>query len=186
MELIGPYLAACILLVAAGVAKVVRPMDTARAVTAVVPVPLRASRALVRAGALVEAVLGAVALVHPSPAAAGLVAASYLGFAGFVSLARARGGPRATCGCFGTPDTPATRTHVVVTLGLAASATVVVVVAGLSGWLPTLLAGQPWRGVPLVLLGLLCAWLAYLTMGRLAELGAARRALGITRHGAVA
>ena len=184
MELIGPYLAACVLLMAAGVAKVVRPMDTARAVTAVVAVPVRASRALVRVGALGEAVLGAVALAHPSPAAASLVAASYLGFAGFVSLARARGGPLATCGCFGTPDTPATRTHVVVTLGCAASA-IVLAASGLSGWITPLVAGQPWRGVPLVLLGLLCAWLAFLAMGRLAELGAARRKLGITRAGAM-
>jgi hypothetical protein len=181
----GPYLAACVLLLAAGVGKVVRPMDTARAVADVLPVPLRAARPVVRAGAAAEALLGAAALAHPSPVAAGLVAASYAGFAGFVTLARARGGPLATCGCFGTPDTPATRTHVVVTLAFAVSAAVVTA-SGLSGWLPTLLAGQPWHGVPLVLLGLLCAWLAYLAMGRLAELGAARRLLGITRGGAVA
>jgi len=181
----GPFLAACALLLVAGVAKLVRPMDTARALVTVVPVPLRAGRALVRTGASAEAVLGAVALAHPSPLAASLVAVSYLGFAGFVTLARARGGPLATCGCFGNPDTPATRTHVVVTLAFAASA-VVVAVSGLSDWLPTLLAGQPWHGVPLALLGLLCAWLAALTMGRLAELGAARHRLGIARGGAAA
>jgi len=185
MELIGPYLAACVLLLVAGVAKVARPMDTARALVAVVPMPLRAGRALVRTGAAAEAVLGAVALAHPSPPAAGLVALSYLGFAGFVTLARARGGPLASCGCFGTPDTPATRTHVVVTLALAASAGVVAA-SGLSGWLPTSLAHQPWHGVPVALLGLLCAWLASLAMGRLAELGAARHLLGITRGGAAA
>jgi hypothetical protein len=181
----GPYLAACTLLLVAGVTKVARPMDTARAVVAVVPLPLRAGRALVRVGAAAEAVLGAVALAHPSPPVAGLVALSYLGFAAFVALARARGGPLATCGCFGTPDTPATRTHIVVTVAFAASAAVVAA-SGLSGWLPTLLAGQPWHGVPLALLGLLCAWMAYLAMGRLAEVGAARRLLGIARGGAAA
>lgn len=180
MELIGPYLAGCVLLLIAGITKVVRPMDTARAVVAVVPMPLRAGRGLVRAGAAAEAVLGAMALAHPSPPAAALVALSYLGFAGFVTLARARGGPLASCGCFGTPDTPATRTHVVVTLAFAGSAAVVAA-SGTSAWLPTLLAHQPWHGAPVVLLGLLCAWLAYLAMGRLAELGAARRQLGITR-----
>ena len=113
------------------------------------------------------------------------MALSYVGFAGFVTLARARGGPLASCGCFGTPDTPATRTHVIVTLAFAASAGVVAA-SGLSAWLSTLLAGQPWHGVPLALLGLLCAWLASLTMGRLAELGAVRRRLGIARGGAVA
>jgi hypothetical protein len=181
----GPYLAACVLLLVAGVAKVFRPMDTARAVVAVVPVPLRAARALVRVGAAAEAALGAVALARPSPVAAVLVVLSYLGFAGFVALARTRGGPLATCGCFGTPDTPATRTHVIVTLAFAASAAGVAA-SGLSGWLPTLLTRQPWHGVPLATLGLLCAWLAYLAMGRLAEVGAARRLLGITRGGVVA
>ena len=52
MELIGPYLAGCLLLAVAGVAKAFRPLDTARAVAAVVPLPLAAVRSLVRAGAL--------------------------------------------------------------------------------------------------------------------------------------
>jgi uncharacterized protein YjeT (DUF2065 family) len=180
MELIGPYLAACLLLVAAGAAKVARPDDTARAVTAVVSMPLRRLRAVVRVGAAAEAALGAIALVFPSPVTAGLVAASYLGFAGFVALARARGGPLATCGCFSTPDTPATRTHVALTLGFAVSAAGVA--AGVSaGWITHVLGDEPWRGVPVALLGVLCAWLAYLAMTRLATLGATRRALGIAR-----
>ncbi len=180
MELIGPYLAACLLLVVAGASKVVAPMDTARAVTGVLPLPLRATRVLVRLGALVELVLGLVALARPSPLAAGLVAASYVGFAAFVVLVRARGGPLATCGCFGTPDTPATRTHVAVTLGLGVSAAAVSASVS-SGWITGILAGSPWRGVPVLLLSALCAWLAYLAMARLAELGAVRRLLGITR-----
>jgi hypothetical protein len=180
MELIGPYLAACLLLVAAGAAKVARPDDTARAVGSVVRLPLRPLRTLVRAGAAAEAALGLVALLRPAPVTAGLVAASYLGFAGFVAVARATGGPLATCGCFSTPDTPATRTHVAVTLGFAVSAAVVA--AGVpAGWITHVLADQPWRGVPVVLLAVLCAWLAYLAMTRLALVGAARRTLGIAR-----
>jgi len=111
---------------------------------------------------------------------AGLVAASYLAFAGFVTVVLTRGGPLASCGCFGTPDTPATRLHVVVDLALAVSAATVAGTVPAQG-LGTLLAAQPWHGVPLVLASLLGAWLAYLTLGRLAEVGAARRLLGITR-----
>jgi len=183
VELIGPYLAACLLLAVAGVAKALRPTDTARAVSAVVPMSLVASRPLVRAGAVVEAAVGAVALAHPSPESAGLVALSYLGFAGFVAVVLARGGPLATCGCFGKPDTPATRFHVVVNLALAVSAAVVAATVN-PGWLPALLSGQPGHGVPLVLLSLLCAWLAFLALSRLAELGASRRMLGVTRGSA--
>ena len=180
MELIGPYLAACMLLTLAGAAKVVRPTDTARAVALVVPVPLTAVRALVRAGALGEGVVGVTALVHPSPVTAGMVALSYLGFAVFVAWVLARGGPLATCGCFGRPDTPATRLHVVVDIVLAVSAGAVATTVTPS-WLPALLAHQPWRGVPLVLLSALCAWLAFLTLSPLAELGAVRRRLGLSR-----
>ncbi len=180
MELIGPYLAACLLLAVAGMAKAFRPMDTARAVAAVVPLPLAAVRALVRVGAVAEAFVGTAGLVHPSPATAGVVALSYLGFAAFVVVVLARGGPLASCGCFGKPDTPATRVHVVVDLVLAGSA-VAVAADGTAGWLPALLGGQPWHGVPLVLLSLLCAWLAFLALSRLPELGAARRLLGVTR-----
>ena len=180
MELIGPYLAACLLLAVAGTAKVFRPMDTARAVVAVVPLPLAVVRALVRVGALAEAVIGTAGSVHPSPVTAGAVALSYLGFAAFVAVVLARGGPLASCGCFGRPDTPATRIHVVIDLILAASAGAVAT-GSVAAWLPALLGGQPWHGVPLVLLSLLCAWLAFLALSRLPELGAARRLLGVTR-----
>jgi len=180
VELIGPYLAACLLLMAAGTAKAVRPTDTARAVAAVVPLALAPTRALVRAGAVAKAVIGAVALVHPSPVAAALVAASFSGFAAFVTVVLARGGPLASCGCFGRPDTPATKLHVVVNVLLAASAAAVAATVA-PAWLPTVVRDQPWRGVPVVLLSALCAWLVYLAFSRLAELGAARRLLGVTR-----
>jgi hypothetical protein len=180
VELIGPYLVACVLLVAAGAAKAARPGDTARAVAATVPVPLAVLAPLVRVGAAVEAVVGAAGLLHPSPWTAGLVAASYAGFAVFVTVVLVRGGPLASCGCFGTPDTPATRLHVAVVLLLAASAAIVAATVP-AQWLTALLADQPWHGVPLVLAGLLGAWLTYLALGRLAEVGAARRLLGITR-----
>jgi hypothetical protein len=180
VELIGPYLAACVLLLAAGAAKAVRPTDTARAVSVVVPLSLARTTALVRIGAVAEVVVGTVALVHPSPLSAALVAASFTSFAAFVAVVLARGGPLASCGCFGRPDTPATRLHAVVNALLAGSAVAVAATVP-SGWLPSVLAHQPWRGVPMVLLSLLCAWLVLLALSRLAELGAARRLLGVTR-----
>ena len=183
MELMGLYLAAALLLALAGAAKTVRPMDTARAVAAVVPVPLTMSRTLVRIGALAEAAVGTAAVAHPSPVTAELVAVSYLGFAAFVTVVLARGGALASCGCFGKPDTPATRLHVVVNLVLAGSA-VAVAATVTPGWLPAVLELQPWHGVPLALLSVLCAWLAFLALSRLAELAAARQLLGVTRGSA--
>lgn len=183
MELIGPYLAACLVLAGAGVAKTFRPMDTARAVAAVVPLSLAVSRTLVRIGAVAEAGVGTAAALHPSPVTAGLVAASYLGFAAFVVVVLTRGGALASCGCFGKPDTPATRLHVMINLVLAVAA-IVVAATVTPGWLPAILEKQPWHGAPLGLLSLLCAWLAFLALSRLAELAAARRLLGVARGSA--
>jgi hypothetical protein len=179
VELIGPYLVACVLLVAAGVAKVVRPGDTARAAATLVPWPLGRLRILIRIGALVEMVIGTVALVIPRPASAALVAASYALFAAVVGLTRARGGPIASCGCFGTPDTPATGLHLVVNLGLAVAA-IVVAAAPTSGSIASVLSHQPWDGVPLVAVSALCAWLTYLVLSPLAALQGARRMVGAT------
>lgn len=183
MELIGPYLAGCVLLIVAGAIKAVRPGDTARAVAVTLRLAPGLLRPIVRSVAIVETLVGIAALARPSLLTAGSVAASYLGFAVFVSVTMVRGGPLASCGCFATPDTPATRTHVIVDLVFALSAFGVALTAP-GDWLPRLLAGQPWSGVPLVGISLLSAGLAYLAMTRLAELGAARRSLGIVRAGA--
>lgn len=180
MELIGPYLAACVLLVVAGAAKAVRPGDTARAVAVVVPVRLAVVAPLVRVGAAAEGAVGITGLVRPSSWTASAVAVSYLLFAGFVTVVLTRGAPLASCGCFGTPDTPATRLHVVLNLVLAASA-VAVAVGIPAGWLPAVVSSQPWHGVPLVLVSLIGAWLAMLALTRLAVLGAVRNELGIAR-----
>ncbi len=148
MELIGLYLVAAALLVGAGVAKAVRPDDTARAFGSTFRVPPERLRAWVRVGAAVEAGVGVVALVWPGPIPAALVAASYFGFAATLAVVRSTGGAIASCGCFGSPDTPATATHVVVDICLGAAA-VAVAAAGIRGSVLGLLAAQPWRGVPL-------------------------------------
>jgi hypothetical protein len=112
----GPFLAAAGLLVVAGVPKVVDPLPLVRALRGA---GLPAHRQVVRAFALAEVALGAWALLAPGRYAAGLVAAAYLVFTAFVARVLTRGGVLGSCGCFGKPDTPATRTHLALT-GLAA------------------------------------------------------------------
>ena len=175
MTLLGLYLVACGLLVVAGAAKVARPNDTARALRATLPRFPEAEGA-VRVAAAAEAGLGAVALVLPIAPLAALVAASYLGFAVVVAVVRRRGGALASCGCFGTPDTPATGLHVVIDLVLAAAAASVAA-ADHTGTLRPLLADQPLHGVPLVALSALAGWLTYLALTLLPRLQATRRLL---------
>ena len=179
MALFGPYLAACLLLVAAGGAKALRPDDTARALGALVAVGMARMRPWVRVGACAEALLGLGALLVPSAVLAVAVAASFAGFGAFVAYARRRGGALASCGCFASPDTPATRLHVLVDLGLAGSAAVVAAGLAASGSPAPrstlgVLAGQPGHGGPLVLAAVVCAWLVFHVLSTLARAQAAR------------
>jgi hypothetical protein len=177
VELIGLYLIATGLLVAAGVGKAARPDDTARAMAALLPRPLpfRLLRGAVRAGALAEAALGVLALAIPRPTTAALVALSYLCFFGIVALARRRGGPLATCGCFGRPDTPPTVLHLFIDLVLAAAALAVAASTPGHGTLGTLLAHQPGAGFPLLFVSAVGLWLTALALSALAALTSARR-----------
>ena len=181
MELIGLYLIASGLLVAAGVGKAARPDDTARALAALLPGSTSPSlgglRWAVRIGALVEAALGVTALVAPRPATAALVAPSYVCFFGVVAYARRRGGPLATCGCFGRPDTPPTVLHMVLDLALAAATVAVATRAPVHGTLATQLARQPWAGIPLLFVSAVGLWLTALALSALAALTGARRLL---------
>jgi hypothetical protein len=67
----------------------------------------------VRIAAGIEAAVGAVGLVWSDAAPAGLVAASYVGFAVFTTAALVRGTPLSTCGCLGRVDTRPSPQHVV-------------------------------------------------------------------------
>ncbi len=183
MELIGLYLVACVLLIAAGLAKAIHPADTARALTGLVPLPPRPLEIAVRTASVGEALLGAIALAVPRSVTAGLVAASYLAFAAVVAVLLRRGGAIASCGCFGTPDTPATAVHVAIDLVLAVSA-LSVALDGPTGSIGPLLRAQPLDGVPLVVASALCAWLTFLALSTLSQVEGARRVLGISRHSA--
>ena len=168
MELIGPYLAACLLLVAAGVGKL-RPRRGAAGE------PGRRRR---RAAAAAEVLLGACGLAVLDRGVAAAVALAYAGFAGYVVVERRRRGRLASCGCFGAEDTPVTRLHVALDLGLAAAAAAVG--SGARTWpgaMTTVVGRQAWSGLPLALAAVLLAGLVRLALVRLPVTMAAARAV---------
>lgn len=135
--LAGPYLAAAGLLVLAGVPKVADPAPLVRALrSAGFTVPPAPGALLVRAFAVAEVVVGVWAVLAPGRVPAALVAAAYAVFTGFVALVLARGGVLGSCGCFGKPDTPPSRTH----LALTAVATVVAALVAVDP------PADPWGG----------------------------------------
>lgn len=173
MPLLGVYLAGCLLLVAAGVGKVASPNDTALALSRSLNRAGWINTRTVRAAAALEGLIGLAALLWPVRPLAATVAASYVGFGAFLLYARSTGGSLSTCGCFGQPDTPATRLHV----GLDAlflTAAVWVAVSGPDRPMPEALSHQYGAGVPLVAATILAAWIAYLGMVPLARLQALR------------
>jgi hypothetical protein len=158
----APYLAAAVLLGAAGIAKVARPADTATALRAA---GLPAGPALVRIGAAAEVSVAAAALAEPGPFTGGLVAAAYAAFAVFVVVALRRGWALASCGCFGRPDTPPRRAHAVLNAAAAAGALWWAAAwpgGDGSGRLARLFFHQPWHGGPLALITVVVVGLAYL------------------------
>jgi hypothetical protein len=156
---LGPFLAAAALLVLAGLPKVADPSSL---VLALRSVGLPARPVLGRLLAAGEIAVGCVALVAPGRVSGVLVAAAYLVFTAFVGLALSRGGVLASCGCFGRPDTPPTRSHLAVTAGLAAA-------GGAMAWAPpqsvwSTAAQQPATFATLVGFAALVAGLAYLAL----------------------
>jgi hypothetical protein len=132
----GPLAVASLLLAAGGMAKLVRPDTTSNALRAA---GWRLGPGAVRAGAAAEVATAAVALSAGGPVAAGLVSASYLLLAGFVTFALVSGTPLATCACFGEADTPPTVLHALVNGSLSIGAALAAVSGNASGreWRPT-------------------------------------------------
>lgn len=152
----APYLAAVVLLGLAGVSKVARPGDTARALH-IAGIP--ASRSWVRAGALGEVAVALAALAVPCAATGALVAGCYAAFTAFVVLALARRWPLSSCGCFGKPDTPPTRPHAALNAGATLCAVWWSVSAPAN--LPRALAHQNWHGWALMVEVAVIAVLAF-------------------------
>jgi hypothetical protein len=172
MTVVGVHLAGCGVLVVAGLAKLLRPDELAVALGRW----LRASRAsaaiVVRALAATEMVLGIAGVVRPAGVAAALVALSYAAFTAYVVVLRRSGGAVSSCGCFGEPDTPATRAHAAVTATFSVASCFV---AGRgSGGLVAVLDAQPAGGLPLLLASAVVGLLAILVLTRHAEVQAVR------------
>ena len=153
----APFLAASVILAGAGVAKLLRPDDTARALLIA---GLPHHRRLVRAGAAAEVAVGMAAVAVPGPLSGALVATAYAAFAGFVAVALVRGWPLSSCGCFGRPDARPGYPHLVLNAGAAAAAVWWSVVA--PGRVAPLFVHGPWHGGPLALVSVVIAGLAYL------------------------
>jgi hypothetical protein len=154
--LTGPALVTAGLLVLAGAQKVI---DPTMAVGALRALHLPSSRALVRAGAAAEVVLGAAAIIVGGAPLWWLVAASYAAFTVFVATALRRGTMIGSCGCFGREDTPPHPIHLVLDVVLATLAGAVAV------WSPAApvdaLGDAPGTGVVLVLLACLALYLLH-------------------------
>lgn len=160
--LAGPLLAAATLLVAGGAPKVLAPADTARALRAMrLPVGDLGVRLL----GLAEMLSGIAVVISPGRPTAVVVALWYAAFTVVVVLALRSDKPLATCGCFGGTDTPPTYGHLVLVTAASVSAAVFALDPS-----DNLFAGQPWLGLPLLMLAALTAWFGYLVMSRLAVL----------------
>lgn len=149
----GPFVAGCLLLMAAGVAKLRRPAAARRTLAAA---GLRVPGWTVTAGGAAELAVGAFAVAGGGRAAAFAVAACYAGFATFVALLMGRE-RNVGCGCFGETAAPLGPLHVVVNVALAIAA---LTVAGAGG----LAAAAPPARPALAVLGAALAWVAYLTL----------------------
>jgi hypothetical protein len=177
VTLLAPYLVACTLLVVAGVAKIRSPLNTANGLGQLLPrISQRRAAQVVRAGGVAEMVLGTCGALIPYLAPATLVCLCYFAFSLFIAYLRTRRAPMAGCGCFSSLDAPATRTHLVTDLALAACAGSVAA-DNSHAWLFTVLSGQPLDGVPLVAASAACTWLVLLTLTSLARLVETRSTL---------
>jgi uncharacterized membrane protein YphA (DoxX/SURF4 family) len=151
----APFLVGAGLLVVGGVTKIYRPDPAVRALEAAA-VPAR--RVGVRLLGSFEVLVGAACLVAPGPAAAALLAVTYLAFAAF--LVRAMRIPSArSCGCAGQRDAPPSILHIVLN-ALAAVSGAVATMSAPPG-LASIVTRSPMFGLPLVLGLLACGYAAY-------------------------
>jgi hypothetical protein len=151
-----PLFLAAGLLVAAGVAKLLRPRPTAQAM---VDAGLPGNDAAARSVGVVEVAVGGWALVTGSVTAALALGALYLVFAGFLAYVVRTHPDAGSCGCAGGTAVPPSLLHLTLNLlaalaGLAAAASGGV--GGLADWVSSLGWGTVPAGLGIVLAG----WLA--------------------------
>ena len=162
--LAGPFYVFALLLIAAGVLKMIDPRATAGALNAA---GLPSRFVLVRVLGGLEIVIGAGAFASGSASFAAALAAAYLTFAVFIVVARMRNLPVASCGCFGKDDTPPSLAHVVLT-GVA-SAVGGVLTFDPIGPVVDVVESQPWAGVPFLGATLVATYLTYVILTDLAR-----------------
>jgi hypothetical protein len=169
-------LAAALLLIGAGLAKMRSPGQAADMLRHAWWRPLRGrtSRVLVRGGGGIELAVGVAAMVSGSRLAAALLGGCYLGFT-IIAARLLRGGRRTSCGCFGATDSPVGAGHLGVNV-LAVGVAVAAIVRP-----PGALGGVFHHGVLIGVVGagqaVLLAYLAFLSITALPALVAARRRL---------
>ena len=152
----GPFLAISALLAVAGAMKVYRPKYTVGALTAA---GLPANTTLVRLLGLAEIGVGIAAIWTGASLWAVATGIFYLGFALFVIYALRSGIPIASCGCFGSPDTPPNVGHVVLDLTATAVA-LAVAIDPIGSWVG-LPGVEPWTGVAFLLFSGATVYLLY-------------------------
>ncbi len=167
---VGLHAAAALLLLAAGLAKIVRPAPTTD-LMATLGVPARP--ALTIAIGMVEVGVGVLALAIGGPVFAGATGALYAGFV--IVVLRALSAGATSCGCFGRVDAPPSWVHVVGNAAFAAVSFVAIV----GDAVVDVMDRQPAGGVGFVLLVGVVAGLSLVAFTALPE------ALG-SRRGAVA
>ncbi len=124
--------------------------------------------------AAAELVVGLGALAFDTRVFPALVAAFYLGFAGYIAVNLVGDAASKNCGCFGETESPPTVLHLAV--DLAAAAVSAAGALGSGGGLGAALRGQPLGGVPFLLLAATCAGLGYAALAVLPRtLARARR-----------
>jgi hypothetical protein len=169
-------LAAALLLAGAGVAKLRAPDQAAAMLRRAWWTRMRGgtSLVLVRAAGAVEFVVGAASIATGGRIAAGLLGCCYLAFL-IVAGRLLRRGQRASCGCFGSTDSPVGAGHLVVNLVAVAVACAALVRP--PGAVGGLFAGDALTGAVGLGQGVLLAYLAFLSITALPALVAARRRL---------
>jgi hypothetical protein len=163
----GPFAAACVVLVLAGVSKIRRPLATRPAAAAL---GLAASPAAVRSlGTLEVAAAGAALAIGGVAAAAVAVLYGALALAAWRLLVRS---PGTACGCLGASETPVTATHVVVNV---AAFFVAALAVAANGSPITAVGSSAWARIAFVVLVGCCAALVALVLDALPALNAAMR-----------
>ena len=159
-----PYLVGALLLLIAGMSKMVSPDSTVEAARSA---GLPAGRGWVQLMAGAEIAAGAAAMVVDSWLPALVVGLSYLGFAGFLARGLIRG-DLDSCGCFAGDKAPPSWLHVAVDLGFALTALVVAAGTADASLRASYAGGD---GLITTMLVLVASALAYVVLSRLPEPG---------------